>query len=154
MSQAKRDSKSRSMDLTASETGCYGFVPVTHDHEYNCVRKIKRGYTVCRSIGYVPSDLAEDSFNAQKRGEKVGVLEWMGCGHKAAPFLMTAPSSCPSNGRYLITRITTSRAEARMSHQAYRVGFSTLPGDRSPVGVSLCNSHAIAMPGKVDTNLF
>jgi len=64
MSQAKRDSKSRSMDLTASETGCYGFVPVTHDHEYNCVRKIKRGYTVCRSIGYVPSDLAEDSFNA------------------------------------------------------------------------------------------
>ena len=71
---------------------------------------------MCRTISYVPFDLAEDAFNAWERGEYVGGLEWMGCGHKAAPFLMTAPSSCPSNGRYLITRITTSRAEARMSH--------------------------------------
>jgi len=116
MSQDKRDSNLRSRDLTAAVAGCYGFVPATHDHEDHCGWKIKRRYTVCRTTGYVPSDLVADSFNAQERGEKVGDLEWMGCGHKAAPFLMTAPSSCPSNGRYLITRITTSRAEARMSH--------------------------------------
>jgi len=40
MSQAKRDSNSRSRDLTVAVTG-YGFVPVTHDHEDHCVRKIK-----------------------------------------------------------------------------------------------------------------
>jgi hypothetical protein len=78
----------------------------------------------------------------------------MGCGHKVASFLMTARSSRPSNGRYLITRITTSRAEERMSHLAHMVGFSTLPRDRSPVAVCLRNSYAIAMPVKVDTNLF
>ena len=64
MSQAKRDSNSRSRDLTVAVTGCYGFVPATHEHEDHSVRKIKRGYTVGRTTGYVPSDLAEDSFNA------------------------------------------------------------------------------------------